>query len=107
MNRPNYQQIYTDIITMNYPHLFPKCKHLLRKKNLSDLEILELNQIIFGTSKPVTQNSNPNKYKSYNKSTVLNILQFQKDNRYNNAQLSEHFNISKNTIQKWKKQFLV
>ena len=49
-NRPDYKAIYTDILNKKFPHKIEECKNLLNKKNLSALNIIELNQKIFETS---------------------------------------------------------
>ena len=60
----------------------------------------KLNEIIFGKK---TENQ---KFKSYKRSDILKILDYQKKYKLNNSQLANHFNISRNTVTKWKKMFL-
>lgn len=103
---PNYKLIYSDILIKKFPHKQEKCKALLNKRNLSVLNIIELNTIIFGTDDHQTENANQ-KHRSYRKSDILMILDYQKKNKLNNSQLANHFKLSRNSVTKWKKIFLV
>ncbi|WP_228459050.1 hypothetical protein [Chryseobacterium bernardetii] len=48
-SQPNYKRIYSDIIDLKFPHKKAECEKLLEKKMLTALDILELNNRIFGT----------------------------------------------------------
>ena len=102
---PNYKLIFSDILDKKYPEKKKECEDLLRKNDLSVLNILELNQKIFGVNKD-TQIFNQ-KCRAYKKSDILQILDYQKNNNLTNTELANHFKISRNTISKWKKVFLV
>ena len=104
--KPNYKTIYTDILSKKYPEKKDKCIHLLDKKNLSALDIINLNVQIFGARTSKTHNNSNQRYRSYGKSDILKILDYQKKYRINNSQLANHFKISRNTIAKWRKMFL-
>ncbi|WP_160139587.1 helix-turn-helix domain-containing protein [Chryseobacterium sp. c4a] len=99
---PDFKQIYTDILARKYPQKYKLCKHLLSKNELLALDILKLNTIIFG----VSEKSN-SRYKSYKTPDIVKILDYQKKNKLNNSQLAIHFKLSRNTVAKWKKIFLV
>jgi len=101
---PNYNLIYEDIISKKYPHKRSACQGILGKKELSSLDIIKVNNIIFDNTNAETFKFNQ-KLRSYNKPTVLQILDYQKANKLNNTQLAEEFNLSRNTIGKWKKSF--
>ena len=101
---PDYKLIFTDILDKKFPHKKEKY-HILLKKNLSAIEIIELNNSIFGTSNKEQQSENQ-KYRSYSKSDILKILDYQKKHKLNNSQLSKHFKLSRNSVTKWKKMFL-
>jgi hypothetical protein len=45
---PNYKQIYLDILSQKYPHKKDVCEKLLEKKRLSVMDVIELNEKIFG-----------------------------------------------------------
>ncbi|WP_073333465.1 transposase [Chryseobacterium carnipullorum] len=99
---PDYAKIYRDMISMKYPEKELLSRNILNKKGiLSLMDIIKLNTIIFG---PITNGSIENqKHRSYNKETILYILDYQKKNNLNNTQVAHHFKMSRNTISKWKK----
>ncbi|WP_209389087.1 helix-turn-helix domain-containing protein [Chryseobacterium sp. RR2-3-20] len=97
----NYHQIFIDILNKKYPHKKEECLPFLKKNTLSAAEIIEINKRIFGAIKE-NQLHNQN-LKSYKKSDINKILEYQKKNHLNNSQLANHFKLSKNTITKWKK----
>lgn len=101
---PDYKRIYSDIIDIKYPDRKEACKVLLDKPNLSVLDVIEINEKIFGTGCKATAVFNQ-KHRSYNRSTIFEILNYQKNNKLNNTQLAMHFKLSRNTIAKWKKIF--
>lgn len=99
--QPDYKRIYQDIIEQKHPSKKEACKKLLSKKTLSRLDIITIDKMIFGE---VIENR---KHRSYDKKAVFEILEYQKKNRLNNMQLARHFKLSRNTITKWKKTFIV
>ncbi|AYZ12790.1 helix-turn-helix domain-containing protein [Chryseobacterium arthrosphaerae] len=103
MKHPNYKKIYSDILNAKYAEKIPYCLPILNKKNLSSTDIIRLNKIIFGTE----GNLYNQKHKSYDEPAILEILNYQKIHQCNNSQLAKQFNVSRNTIAKWKKMFLV
>lgn len=101
--KPNYNRIFTDILDKKYPDKKPAVLPYLRNSNLTHLEIIHINQLIFGSDK---KNNNENqKYKTYTKSDILKILAHQKKYNLNNSEVATHFNLSRNTVAKWKKLF--
>ncbi|MCT2561869.1 helix-turn-helix domain-containing protein [Chryseobacterium herbae] len=103
-NQPNYKLIYSDIIERKFPHKKAECEKLLEKKMLSAMDILELNNRIFGTKNQDAKKMNQ-KLRSYNKTDIIRILDYQKNHRMNNIQVAEHFGLSKNTMTKWRRIF--
>lgn len=100
-NEPNYKRIFTDILIRKYPERLKICSPILRKKELTVLDILELNRLIFDT-----ENINVNqKHRSFNKTAILQILDHQKKYNLNNSQLAQEFRLSRNTVTKWRKLF--
>ncbi|WP_231128606.1 hypothetical protein [Chryseobacterium vaccae] len=71
---------------------------------LSALDIVELNNRIFGTKDQNLKKMNQ-KLRSYNESDILRILNYQKNHRMNNLQVAEHFGMSRNTLTKWRRIF--
>lgn len=103
-SQPNYKRIYSDIIDQKFPHKKAECEKLLEKKMLSAMDILELNNRIFGIKDQGIKRMNQ-QLRSYNISDILSILDYQRNNRMNNLQVAEHFGLSRNTMTKWKRLF--
>lgn len=101
---PDYKKIFRDIIEIKYPDKEKKCRSLLSKKELSTLDIIQLNQEIFETKDKETIAFNQ-AHRSYHPKAIMEILDYQRKNNLNNTQLAMHFNISRNSIGKWKKLF--
>jgi hypothetical protein len=102
-NSPDYKRIFTDIILIKYPDKHDDCKDLLNKNELLALDIINLNQKIFGVSTDKESYYFNQSHRSYNKQAILNILDYQKKNKLNNTQVAMHFSMSRNTISKWKR----
>lgn len=98
--QPDYNKIYYDIIMIKFPSRMEDCKRLLSKERLTALDVITIDKILFG------ENTENNKHRSYNKKTILKILDYQKKNKLNNSQLAKHFQLSRNTVTKWKKIFI-
>lgn len=104
VSKPNYSRIYRDLIMMFHPEKETKCQPFLQKEELSVLDVIQLNTIIFGNKNKETNIFNQ-KHRSYSKSDIYEILAYQKKNKLNNMQLARHFKLSRNTITKWKKSY--
>lgn len=103
MRRPDYNRIYLDILQRKFPEKLEQYRdYLLTKSKLSVLDVVRLNESIFGKAQYEDQ-----KYRSYDKATIIEILEYQKKNRLNNTQLAQHFRLSRNTVASWKKKFIV
>ncbi|PRB04553.1 transposase [Chryseobacterium sp. MYb7] len=100
---PDYKRIYLDIIIKKYPNRKEDFQVIFDKPSMSVLDILELNRQIFGID---NQQFNQ-KHRSYRKSDILKILDYQRKNELNNSQLALHFKLSRNTVASWKKLFLI
>ncbi|AYZ12861.1 helix-turn-helix domain-containing protein [Chryseobacterium arthrosphaerae] len=103
-SQPNYKRIYSDIIDRKFPHKKAECEKLLGKKMLSAMDIMELNNRIFGTRDKNIKKMNQ-KLRSYNEADILRILNYQKNHKMNNIQIAEHFGLSRNTMTKWRRMF--
>jgi len=101
---PNYKRIYEDLIDRKYPHKKEVCKAVLAKEKLNSMDVFLLNDLIFGKNTNVEHESDQ-KYRSYDKTSIIKILKYQKINKLNNTQLADHFGLSRNTVAKWKKMF--
>ncbi|MCT2406257.1 helix-turn-helix domain-containing protein [Chryseobacterium antibioticum] len=103
--QPNYKLIYQDIISKKYPRKKSQCNTILEKEELSILDVLKLNNLIFGSINKEAQVFNQ-RLRSYNKTTILEILEYQKINKLNNTQIAIQFKLSRNSVSKWKKIFV-
>lgn len=101
---PNYKRIYEDLLDRKYPHKKEACKILLAKENLNSIDVFLLNDLIFDKQVRVKSESDQ-KYRSYDKKSIVKILKYQKTNKLNNTELGDHFGLSRNTVAKWKKMF--
>jgi hypothetical protein len=103
---PDYVRIYSDILDMKFPHKKKICRQILKKERITVLDVIELNNKIFEA--PNKENVDFNqKHRSYSKEDILYLLDYQKKHRLNNSQLANHFKLSRNTVTKWKRIFLV
>ncbi|WP_223605521.1 helix-turn-helix domain-containing protein [Chryseobacterium sp. OSA05B] len=103
-SQPNYKRIYSDIIDQKFPHKKLECEKLLKKKMLCAVDIIELNTRIFGATDQDIKKVNK-KLRSYNRTDILHVLDYQKNHKMNNMQVAEHFGLSRNTMTKWRRMF--
>lgn len=93
------------MLLMKYQDKIEQCSSILKKENLSLLDIITLNNMLSNGS---ANNSIINqKLRSYDRAAIFKILEYQKKNQLNNSQLAKHFRLSRNTVAKWKKIFSV
>lgn len=102
--KPNYKRIFSDIIQSKFPEKEKELKKYLEKDQLTMLDVIRLNQLVFNSNKKNQQAQN-SKYRSYTKTDVLRILEYQKKHNLNNIELAREFKMSRNTIAKWKKTY--
>lgn len=102
--KPNYYRIYSDIIDKKYPHKRESCEKILNKQELSVLDVIKLNTLIFDI-KEINNISFNQKCRAYDSQAIFEILHYQKINNLNNRQLASHFQLSRNTVTRWKKIF--
>lgn len=96
---PNYHRIYSDMLSKKYPEKKRICKSLLQKQSLSTIDVIQLNEKIFGSYSP--------RLRSYSKSDIFKMLEYQKKNKLNNSELANHFKLSRNIVAKWRKMFVI
>jgi regulatory protein YycH of two-component signal transduction system YycFG len=75
--KPNYKKIFQDIIKMKFPDKLSVCSSILSKEELSVLDILKINRLLFGMDKD-TEIFNQ-KHRSYDEQARREILEFQKN----------------------------
>ncbi|MBB4807706.1 DNA-binding transcriptional regulator YiaG [Chryseobacterium defluvii] len=101
---PNYKEIFLDILKIKFPEKKKKILPLINKEKFSAEEILSINNQLYGETDKDKSLLN-NKLHSYRESDILRMLDYQKKNNLNNTELANHFNLSRNTVAKWKKVF--
>lgn len=105
MKTPNYNKIYRDLIETKFPENNEEYKEILQKK-LTTIDVMKLNDRLFYESSCETLQFNQ-QHRFYDKYAVLEIIDYQKKNNLNNTQVAKHFKMSRNTIAKWKKIYLL
>lgn len=103
--RPNYKKIFEDIVMKKCPERLEEFNHYFKKENLTIMDVIDLNDKIFGLKDKDTLNFNQ-QHKSYDRETILQILAYQDKEKLNNIQLANHFNLSRNTVGKWRKLYI-
>lgn len=102
--RPNYTRIYTDLILERQPELLTDLKIQTLISDLTTVEkILKLNELIFGSKGEDTVNNH--KLRSYDKKTIMKMLQYQKKHNLSNMFMAKKYKMSRTTLQKWHKKF--
>lgn len=102
---PDYKKIYQHIIAKKFPSKEQECQDILGKEMMTNYDVIILNEKLFSKNNDAYLSVNQ-KFKSYSKDTILKVLDFQKKMKCTNTELSNQFNISRNTIAKWKKVFI-
>lgn len=82
-------------------------KELLLKIDSTNnfIDILNINNKIFQII-GIERNSELQKLKTYTYQDIQVILNYKKEYRLNNSHLANHFQMSRNTIKKWKDRFV-
>lgn len=101
---PDYIRIYRDLIEKKFPEKIHEYKVMLSNDNLSFFEIVRLNELLFG-KKNKEKEFQEQRYKAYDKQTILKIIRYQRQNKLNDQEISVRFKLSRNTIRGWKKVF--
>lgn len=104
-NRPNYIKIFEDIIANKCPERRAEFSLYLNKETLSIIDVIKLNNKIFGISDKETSDFNQ-KHRSYDTQAILEMLNYQKQQNLNNVQLANHFKLSRNTVSKWRRLYM-
>ena len=107
----NYKLLYTDFV-YNTPHLSYKDKREILnyineklKIEASYKQLIRLNTLITQRINYRTIQSRYSQLKAYDKDYILSVLKHQKEYQLSNREVSNMFQISRNTLSKWKKAF--
>lgn len=104
---PDYKQIYSDIINEKFPDKLSDPVIISKLNSLNTtVDILNFDKLIFGEAKYAVEFSNQ-RLRSYDKNSILEILEYQNKNKLTNIEVANHFKTSRNTISKWKNIFKI
>lgn len=103
-NRPYYHKLYADLIRDKYPGKEKDCSAYLQKENWTALDVIHINELLFGVKKKEHQ-SIDKKHRSYDLESIEQILLYQQNNMLNNNQVANKYGLSRNTISKWRRLF--
>lgn len=100
--KPNYSKIYHDLLLAEHPEKLKdkKIVDLLKNLNTSE-EVIKFNNKIFEQSQQDVENNQ--KLRTYDKETMLKILQYQKKHSFSTSYISRKYKMSRTTIAKWSK----
>lgn len=99
---PDFKQIYTDIIIEKFPEKISDPVVINKLDSLSTaIDILKFNKLIFGQAEYAVEIKSQ-RLRSYDESSIREILNYQNNNKLTNAETANHFQTSRNTIAKWK-----
>ena len=104
LKQPNYKKIFEDIIAEKCPERREELSSFLQKESLSIMNVITLNNKIFGLSNKETLEFNQ-KHKSYDQEAIFQILAYQNKEKLSNVQLANHFKLSRNTVSKWRRLY--
>ncbi|WP_265131064.1 helix-turn-helix domain-containing protein [Chryseobacterium oranimense] len=103
--RPNYTKIYQDIIFDRFPEKItdPQITKLISDLKTAE-DVIVFNEILFEKEENSSENQ---QLRSYDKKTIEKILKYQKKYNLSNSHISLEYKVSRNTIAKWKKIFVI
>lgn len=104
-NRPFYHKVYADMIRDKYSDKESLCARYLQKENWTALDVIEVNELLFGSQKRRADRQIDQKHRSYDSESIKQILLYQQGNKLNNTQTARKYGLSRNTVAKWKKLF--
>lgn len=101
----NYKALYTDMINKKFPEKTRLCQNILKKKKVSVLDAIKMNDLLF-PQKSLEDEQFNQKHKSYMEDDIMKILDYQRKHNLTNTQIALKYKLSRNTVAKWKKIFL-
>ncbi|MGX5685316.1 helix-turn-helix domain-containing protein [Chryseobacterium cucumeris] len=99
----NYKKIFEDLLKDHPPLKAKDCEIILSKESLTGMDVITLNNIIFGELSSLEVKKFNQRHRYYDKQSIQQILDYQKKHHLNNTQIALKYNLSRNTIAKWKK----
>lgn len=104
-NRPFYNKLYADLIRDKYPEKQQDCNYYLQKENWTALDVIQVNELLFGSKQKKSDNMINQKHRAYDQQSIKQILKHQLTNQLTNKEVSKIYGLSRNTIAKWRKVF--
>lgn len=93
------------MISDKFPDKAFLCSSYLQKENWTALDVIQVNEILFGADKKKLDKEIDRMHRAYDKQSIRKILLYQQKNKLNNIELARKYNLSRNTVAKWKKLF--
>ncbi|MCT4666293.1 MAG: hypothetical protein N4A45_13805 [Flavobacteriales bacterium] len=113
MNCVNYKTLYLDFLKDDSIKIPTEQRNQLLNmisrepsEEITYRKMIQLNGMIKKIISPESNNQRTQRLKSYSEDYIKHILAYQKENNLSNLSVALEFNISRNTISKWKKRFL-
>lgn len=104
-NKPFYQKLYADMIRDKYPEKEAECLLILQKKDWNTLDVIRIDQILFGKQRPKETLHFNKKHRAYDIESIKFLIDYQKKNKLSNKEMANTYELSRNTLTKWKKIF--
>ncbi len=101
---PNYEKIYREIIEEKGPFKKREMYAIFTQKNIKAYDIIKLDLLLSGVPSKEERTFNQ-QHRAYDEDTIKYILKYQSEYALSNIKTSEIFNVSRNTISKWRKLF--
>ena len=103
-NKPDYERIFRELAEKgNIPA--EQHKQLFSRKSWSNLDVIQVNEQLFGNKKNNESIAFNQKHKAYDEESIIRILAYQRRHGLSNAQIAKMFKLSRNTIAKWHRIF--
>jgi len=103
MSKPDFRKIFHEMAQKNNLS-DSKLKEILSQKEWNSLDVIKMNEKLFGKVSLSDLSFNQS-HRAYDESSIMEILNYQKEYGLNNTELIKIFKISRNTIVKWQKLF--
>lgn len=100
-NKPDYNKIYKDLINTWFFDQKEELLPLISIDITTSLDVIHINNELFNKTSKGTQNYNQ-KLRSYDVPSIIKIVDYQRENFLTIKETSELFNVSRNTVAKWK-----
>lgn len=103
ISRPDFGKIFQDMAQRKNLS-DSKVKEISSQKEWNSLDVIKMNDALFGDASIKNIGFNQ-KRKAYDKNSVKEMLNYQKEYGLNNSEMMRLFKVSRNTIVKWQKEF--